>query len=50
VHAPEQEVDSNGRHLDIGAAGAESIPGNDWHADWNREASAAETEIVLLGP
>jgi hypothetical protein len=51
ARAAEQEVDSNGRHLDIVAAGCESIPSdNDWRGDWNCEASAAQTEKVILGP
>jgi hypothetical protein len=52
AHAPEPEVDSNGRHLDIAGAGVESIrrraEGRDY-AGRNCEASAAKTEIIILG-
>jgi hypothetical protein len=49
VHS-EQVVDTNCRYLNVVVAGSEGVPGENREGSRNREGSAAQTEIIILGP
>jgi hypothetical protein len=46
----EPVVDPDRRHLNVILSGVESVPSKNWEGSRNSEGSAAQTEIVILGP